>query len=193
MSPVSQSDGVRPLRADARRNRDALLAAAAAVFAESGADAPLDDVARRAGVGNATLYRHFPTRRELLVAVYADEVDALCVRGRALLESRRPADALFDWLAAFAAHVAAKRELAAAVPDDSARSALFDGWHAAMHEIAAALLTRAEQSGEIAADVAAADLLALTTGIALTGPAGARAERLLRLVRQGATGFRTPG
>jgi AcrR family transcriptional regulator len=191
MSPVIQGDGSRPLRADARRNRDALLTAAAAVFAESGADAPLDDVARRAGVGNATLYRHFPTRRELLVAVYADEVEALCALGRALLQSERPADALFEWLAAFAAHVAARRELATSVPDDPARSALFDGWHAAMHETAAVLLARAGQ--EMSPDVTAADLLTLAAGIALTGPADARAERLLRLVRQGATGFRTRG
>lgn len=192
MSPVDQNDGSRPLRADARHNREALLAAAAQVFAESGPDAPLDDIARRAGLGNATLYRHFPTRRDLLVAVYADEVDALCERGAALLASERPVDALFEWLAAFAEHVAARRGLAG-VPDDIARSAHFAGWHAAMHDTAARLVARAVEAGELARDVEAADLVALATGIALSGPAGARAERLLRLVRNGATGFRTRG
>jgi AcrR family transcriptional regulator len=170
-----------------------LLAAAATVFAESGPDAPLDDVARRAGVGNATLYRHFPTRRELLVAVYADEVDALSARGAVLLASGHPADALFDWLAAFAEHVADKRDLAAAVPDDIARSELFTGWHAAMHDTAARLLAKAVDAGEVARGVEAADLVAIATGIALSGPAGVRAERLLRLVREGTTGFRTRG
>src|SRR5262245_59292327 len=67
----------RPRRADAQRNHDLLLAAAREIFSERGADAPLNEVARRAGIGNATMYRHFPDRRELIIAVYADEVAAL--------------------------------------------------------------------------------------------------------------------
>src|SRR6185312_14329068 len=83
--PVAHSD-VRPLRADARRNRELLIAAARALFNEQGTEAPLDEVARRAGIGNATMYRHFPDRRELLIAVYADEVEALCAEGANLLD-----------------------------------------------------------------------------------------------------------
>src|SRR3954453_8329205 len=105
MPPVHQ-------RADASRNAARLLAAARALIAEVGNDVALNDVARRAGVGNATLYRHFPTRGDLLVAVYADEVAALCGRGENLLAAADPGDALFAWLDDFVAHVATKRALA---------------------------------------------------------------------------------
>jgi AcrR family transcriptional regulator len=76
------------------------------------------------------MYRHFPDRRELIIAVYAGEVAALCARGEALLQDQSPDDALFAWLRAFIAHVAAKRELALAIPDDQGgqRSALFNRW-----------------------------------------------------------------
>jgi AcrR family transcriptional regulator len=177
----------RRQRADAQRNTELLLTAAKDVFDEHGVDAPLDDVARRAGVGNATLYRHFPTRRELIVAVYAEEVTALCDRGQALLHDRAPREALFDWLQAFIAHVASKRALALAIPNDQGgqRSALFAGWHTAMHATAAALLTRAQRAGTVRADLEVADLLALATAIALTAADTRRTDRLLDLVRRG--------
>jgi hypothetical protein len=92
----------RPRRADARRNYDLLLDAAKRVFDERGLDAPLDDIARLAGVGNATMYRHFPTRRELITAVYADEVTDLCAHGEALLGEEAPGDGLFEsWTTSF--------------------------------------------------------------------------------------------
>lgn len=177
----------RRRRADAQRNAELLLVAAKEVFDERGVDAPLDDVARRAGVGNATMYRHFPTRRELIVAVYAEEVTELCDRGEALLHDRAPAEALFGWLQAFVAHVASKRVLALAIPNDPGgqRSALFAGWHRAMHTTASALLTRARQVGAVRADLEVADLLALATAIALAGADPGRTERLLDLVRRG--------
>jgi AcrR family transcriptional regulator len=177
----------RRRRADAQRNTELLLAAAKEVFDARGVDAPLDDVARRAGVGNATMYRHFPTRRELIVAVYAEEVTALCDRGQALLHDRAPREALFDWLQAFIAHVASKRALALAIPNDQGgqRSALFAGWHTAMHATASALLTRAQRAGAVRADLEVADLLALATAIALTAADTRRTERLLDLVRRG--------
>jgi AcrR family transcriptional regulator len=175
-------------RADARRNRDLLLAAAKEVFAERGADAPLDDVARRAGVGNATMYRHFPTRQELIIAVYSDEVTGLCEQGEALLAEEAPGDALFDWIAAFVAHIAGKRELALALTDDRAgrRSALFRRWHEAMHATASALLVRAQHAGAVRADLDVADLLTLANGIAVTGADEERIHRLMRLIRTGA-------
>jgi AcrR family transcriptional regulator len=174
-------------RADARRNHDLLLAAAKEVFAERGADAPLDDVARRAGVGNATMYRHFPTREELVIAVYSDEVTALCEQGEALLREEAPGDALFGWLGAFIAHVATKRGLALALTDDRAgrRSALFDRWHEAMHATASALLARAQRAGAVRAELDVADLLALANGIALTGADEERIHRLVWLIRTG--------
>lgn len=178
MSPV-------PRRADARRNYELLLSAAKEVFAEHGVDAPLDDVARRAGVGNATMYRHFPTRQEMIIAVYSDEVTELCDHGEALLEHAAPGDALFDWLDAFIAHVATKRGLALALAETGRRSELFDRWHESMHSTAATLLTRAQDAGAVRRDLGAVDLLALANGIALAGADAEQVARLIRLIRTG--------
>ncbi|WP_214415739.1 TetR/AcrR family transcriptional regulator [Sphaerisporangium fuscum] len=185
--PGGSPGAVRPRRADARRNYELLLAAAKDLFGEQGPDAPLDEVARRAGVGNATMYRHFPTRRELIIAVYADEVTELCAHGRALLDAPSPGDALFAWLAAFISHVATKRELALSLNDDRSgrRSELFDGWHRAMRSTAEALLGRARHAGAVRPDLEVTDLLTLSNGIALTGATPAQATRLLSLVRRG--------
>jgi AcrR family transcriptional regulator len=166
------------VRADARRNREALLAAARAVFTERGVDAPLDEVARRAGIGNATMYRHFPTRQDLIVAVYADEVTTLCERVPALLAAHEPVEALFAWLREFVAHVASKRELAQSVTEG--RSALFADWHAAMVAAVTELLTAAGTR------VSAVDLLTLATGIAASATDAEQRERLLAFVRRGA-------
>ncbi|MFC8568310.1 TetR/AcrR family transcriptional regulator [Streptomyces sp. NPDC057245] len=89
---------VKPMRADARRNRARLLRTAAEVFAEHGAGASLDDVARRAGVGTGTLYRHFPTRQALLEAVYLESVEAIAARADTLAAARPPGAALVGWL-----------------------------------------------------------------------------------------------
>lgn len=181
-----------PLRADAQRNRELLLAAAREVFGERGTDAPLDEVARRAGLGNATMYRHFPDRRELLIAVYADEVTALCAHGEALLGHQSPEDGLFAWLHAFIAHVAAKRDLALAIPADHGgqRAALFDGWHKAMHSTATRLLARARTAG-VVVGLDASDLLALASAIALASTGSDQARRYLEILRHGITQPRT--
>lgn len=174
-------------RADAARNRTLLIEAARDLFFERGLDVPLDDVARRAAVGNATLYRHFPTRSDLLVAVYADEVDALCHTGEKLLSSENPGEALELWLDAFVVHVATKRALALAATDNSGRTELFERWHAAMHDTAAALLSRAQESGQIRADLTVTDLLPLVSGAALASSDLTHARRLLNLLRTGLT------
>lgn len=173
-------------RADAQRNRALILTTAKKLFAERGPGAPLDDIARHAGVGNATLYRHFPTRRDLLVAVYADEVTDLTAKGEDLLRHDPPADALFTWLKAFIAHVADKGDLARAIPEEG-RSPLFDEWHSAMHETVAPLLARAQEAGTVRPDLDGPDLLALACGIAAAGSDPVRTDRLLRLVREGIT------
>ena len=103
-----------PLRADARRNYDALLIAADELFATNGPDVALDEIARRAGVGNATLYRHFPDRRDLLVAVCVSEVKALCTLGEQLDTQPDAGPAVTSWLRAYITHVSAKHGLAAA-------------------------------------------------------------------------------
>lgn len=175
----------RARRVDAERNRDALILAARRLFADRGPDVPLDEVAKTAKVANATLYRHFLTRAELIVAVYAEEVAELGQMSERLLEQPDPGQALADWLRAFVHHVATKRELALALPDDSKRGALFNDWHATMQDASSKLVNRARDAGAIRTDISASDLLALATGIALTGLPTARLDALLDLIRDG--------
>jgi AcrR family transcriptional regulator len=174
-------------RADAARNAELLLAAAKELFDERGTDVALDEVARRAGVGNATLYRHFPSRGDLLVAVYADEVAALCQRGAALLHEPAAAEALFDWLDNFVVHVATKRALALSAtesPDDR-RSQLFDRWHESMRSTAESLLSRARDAGTVRPDLTVDDLLALASGAAIASTSTRHAQQLSRFLRRG--------
>jgi AcrR family transcriptional regulator len=171
-------------RADAMRNADRLLTAARELLDEVGADVPLDEVARRAGVGNATLYRHFPTRGDLLVAVYADEVERLVEIGSAPAAGD-PVDALFVWLDAFVEHVATKRTLALAAVEalPGRRTELFDRWHETINATASALLGRAVD--EVRPGLTVTDLLALTSGVALAATDVPHARRLLGLLRTG--------
>jgi AcrR family transcriptional regulator len=191
MSPESNSQrpaGVsRARRADADRNRAALLAAAARLFDERSPEVPLDEIAKAAGVANATLYRHFATRAELILTVYAQEVADLVELAERLQGAGDPDRALTDWLRAFVRHVAGKRDLALALPDEPAgrRGALFAEWHAAMRTAAEQLLERAQAGGTVRGDVRASDLLALTAGIAMTGLPADALERLLDLARDG--------
>src|ERR1700724_3635164 len=104
-SPASQAQS---MRADARRNRERLLAAATAAFGEHGADAPLDDIARRAGVGIGTLYRHFPTRLALQEGVFRSQVEAVCARGRELAGAPSPGEAFAAWLRVLGGFLATK-------------------------------------------------------------------------------------
>src|SRR6516162_4774667 len=106
----------RPMRADAQRNYARLLDAASAAFLEHGADdVSLEEIARRAGVGIGTLYRHFPTRQALLEAVYRDQVDALGARAAELAQSDSPAAALAEWVTALVTFGKAKRSLTTAL------------------------------------------------------------------------------
>jgi AcrR family transcriptional regulator len=180
MSP----DSKRGPRADASRNRERLDAAAREALATGGNEVAFDVIARRAGVGNATLYRHFPTRADLLVAVYADEVDALCRRGAHLLESGEPMDALFAWLDEFVVHVATKHALALAATEGPGerRTALFHDWHASITSTAERLVRRARPA--LRRDLTAADVLTLAGGAALTADP-AHARRLVALLRTG--------
>ena len=163
------------------------MAAATEVFGEQGVHAPLDEIARRAQVGNATMYRHFPTRQELILAVYADEVSTLCADGAKRLADDSPGDALFGWLQAFITHVASKRFLVSALTSEQGEPhpALFDRWHHSMHDTASALLQRAQHAGAIRSDVDAWDLLTLANGIALAARDASHAHRLLTTIRHG--------
>jgi AcrR family transcriptional regulator len=179
----------RMQRADARRNVELLIAAARAAFASDGADAPLDDIARAAGVGSGTLYRHFPTRLALLEAVYRDSVERLCADGERLSATEPPTEALIDWLRGFVKVVSEKRGLAAALSDEGRAQSLFGECHAMINATGAALLDRAKDAGAVRREVPLGDLLKMAKAFANaaeTSPEGsALAERLLVLAMDG--------
>lgn len=154
----------RPHRRDAARNYDALLSAAREVFAESGAEAPLEDVARRAGVGIATLYRNFPTRRHLFESVYADEVAALCrvAEEAAALE---PWEALASWLRRFVDYSVTKRAIREAMDGESD---IFAACRESMYRAGGPLFERALQVGQVRTDIGFDDLLRMVAGITAT-------------------------
>lgn len=187
--PRSAARG-HPRRADAARNARLLVAAARELFDERGPDVAMDEVARRAGVGNATLYRNFPTRGDLLAAAYADEVAALCQRGATLLAESPPGEALYAWLDSFVIHVATKRALAlaATAASDERRSELFGSWHESMTSTAAGLLARAQEARAIRPGLTAADLLALASAAALASATADHARHLLEVMRYGLAG-----
>jgi AcrR family transcriptional regulator len=148
-------------RADARRNEQALLGAAAAVFVVSGVDAPVRDIAAEAGVGMGTIYRHFPTRADLVIAVYRHQVEACAEAGPALLaRSSSPHVALTRWVDLFVDFLITKHGLAAALRSDQAR---FETLHAYFLDrlvpVCAQLLEAAAAAGEVRADVDAYGLL----------------------------------
>jgi AcrR family transcriptional regulator len=147
-------------RADARRNELVLLDAAATAFAESGVDAPVRDIAARAGVGMGTVYRHFPTRADLVIAVYRHQVDACAEAGPALMGRTTPYDALVQWVDMFVDFLVTKHGLAAALQSDSAR---FETLHAYFLErllpVGTALLAAADAAGEIRSGIQAYGLL----------------------------------
>ena len=186
--PASSTEA-RPLRADARRNVERLIAAARAAFAAEGPNAPLDDIARAAGVGSGTLYRHFPNRVALMEAVYRASVERLCADGERLAATEPPAQALLDWLRGFVTVVSEKRGLAAALTEEGRTSELFGQCHSLINATGAQLLDRAKAAGAVRDDVPVADVLKMAKAFALAGetsPEGpALAERLLVLSMDG--------
>jgi AcrR family transcriptional regulator len=163
---VSEIDGLppqaaAPKRADARRNEQTLLEAAADVFITSGVEAPVRDIAARAGVGMGTIYRHFPTRADLIIAVYRHQVEACAEAGPALLASAStPHAALRQWIDLFVDFLITKHGLAGALQSDKAG---FETLHAYFLDrlvpVCAQLLDAAVAAGEIRSDVAAFGLL----------------------------------
>ncbi|MEU9149753.1 helix-turn-helix domain-containing protein [Streptomyces sp. NPDC048417] len=163
--PVSEIVAARrPHRKDAARNYDALIAAAREAFAEKGAEASLEDVARRAGVGIGTLYRNFPTRRDLFESVYADEVNTLC---RAALELAEldPWQALTSWLDRFTGYMVTKRAVREALNDESE---IFSACRDSMYSAGGPLLERAQKAGVVRTDMEIGDLLRMVSGITAT-------------------------
>ncbi|RKH46798.1 TetR/AcrR family transcriptional regulator [Corallococcus interemptor] len=159
-APPSRGGVERQVRADARRNLDALLEAAKEAFATSGVDAPAREIADKAGVGVGTLYRHFPQRADLIVAVVRNEVDACAEAASAIAAEFDPGEALARWVQRYVGLLGTKRGLAAALHSgDPAYKSLPDYFLERVQPALQALLDAAALSGEIRADVDATELL----------------------------------
>ena len=173
------------MRADARRNRERVLEAAREAFKREGADASLDDIAKRAGVGSATLYRHYPTREALIEAVYHREVEALGALGSELMSSDSPVEALRVWMLTFVDHVIDKQVIASALNETAYAHA-----RVTIHGAVGRLTRRAIESGDVRDDTVAVDLLGALIGALQMGrgaEAHASARRLVDLLLRGAT------
>ncbi|MFF3959768.1 TetR/AcrR family transcriptional regulator [Streptomyces sp. NPDC001890] len=175
----------RPRRTDARLNRERLIATAQEVFAEAGPEASLNEVARRAGVGPGTLYRHFPNRSALLTAVLRDRIETLCELAGVLSSSESADDALAQWLRAFLVHARGNQGLGGTLMVEEEPVALGLDCHRLILDAAADLLAQAQRRGTARADLTADDLVQLVVGIALSTARSHDADqpdRLLTLV-----------
>ncbi|KAF5887716.1 TetR/AcrR family transcriptional regulator, partial [Rhizobium sp. PEPV16] len=160
-----QEDGLKPgeradrrVRADAKRNLDGLLQAALTVFATSGVDAPVREIAEKAGVGIGTVYRHFPERSDLVVAVFRREIDACADAAPILAAEHAPGEALARWMQRFVDFIAAKRGLAAALHSGNpAFDALPAYFQQRLQPALRSLLDAAAAAGEVRTDIAAVD------------------------------------
>jgi len=162
------ADGKRKVRADSLRNREQLIAAGKAAFTKRGADAPLEDIARRAGLGIGTLYRHFPTRDALLAAVYRREVDQLSAAADRLLADRPPGQALEAWLHQLVDYMATKRVIAPALQASPGEgSAAYAASGPAITGALNRLASAAIAAGDIRADLTPDDFLRLVSGLSL--------------------------
>ncbi|MEV0385591.1 helix-turn-helix domain-containing protein [Nonomuraea sp. NPDC050643] len=174
-------------RADSRRNRQRLLDAAEEVIERDGAQASLEEIARRAGVGSATLHRHFPSRQALLNAVFHEGVERLCRRARELADGLAPRDALAVWLEELTTYTTTTRGLAMTLMSGPGGAiAVEDSCHGLIHDAAARLVTDAEKAEVLRAEVAPHELIALANAISLAseGDPGS-ARRLLALALGG--------
>ncbi|TMM00438.1 MAG: TetR/AcrR family transcriptional regulator [Actinobacteria bacterium] len=176
----------RPKRADARRNYDKVLAAAREAFAEGGESTSLEEIARRAGVGIGTLYRHFPSRQALLEALYVDEVEEVC-RSAAELEGADPWEALNAWFDRLIGYIATKRALLHELLNYLDQEApLFKVCRASLFAAGEPLLKRAQDAGVVREDVEFSEVMQMLMGI-LKIPAEdpAQTKRLLRIALDG--------
>ncbi|KPI12907.1 regulatory protein TetR [Actinobacteria bacterium OK074] len=179
----------KPMRADARRNYERLLKEAAVAFAEYGENASLDDIAKRAGVGSGTLYRHFPTRQALLEAVYVDNIDAIAARADEIATTLPPGEALVEWLVELTEATIRLRGLKAllgsAVTDGS--SAVMTACGKSVRGAATRLVEAAQGEGTLRADVEPVEVLRLAHGVASAAEmaGGKFIRRYLALLTEG--------
>jgi AcrR family transcriptional regulator len=176
----------RPKRADARRNYEKVLAAAREAFAEGGEQTALEEIARRAGVGIGTLYRHFPNRQALLEALYVDEVDEVC-RSAAELDGADPWEDLNGWFEGIIGYIATKQALAHELLNYMDRDAtLFKTCKASLFAAGEPLLARAQEAGVVRPDVTIAEVIQMVMGISKI-PAADReqVQHILRIALDG--------
>ncbi len=160
----------RKQRSDAQKNRERILLVAKETFAQSGANASLDEIAKQAGVGPGTLYRHFPSREDLLKAVYQDAAEKLATAAREFAETLPPIDAVRAWMMLFVDYIADKQIIAPALNalvDDPHK--LYEASYDQIWEAVRSLVRRAIKSGEIREDLDAIDLLRALVGVASIG------------------------
>ncbi|KAA6214555.1 TetR/AcrR family transcriptional regulator [Streptomyces albofaciens JCM 4342] len=180
--------GSKRVRADVRRNLDALLSAAAEIFATSGVDAPVRQITARAGVGAGTLYRHFPQRSDLIAAVFRHEVDACADAAESLAAQYGPAEALSQWLQRFTAFIAAKRGLSAALHSgDPAYDTLPAYFDQRFMPVLGGLIDAAVRAGEIRPGIDPEDLLTATRNLTLPAQEdeGGHTRRMVALLVDG--------
>jgi AcrR family transcriptional regulator len=182
---------VRKPRSDAQRNRERILEVARQAFSRSGANASLDDIARKASVGPGTLYRHFPTREELLVAVYRSEMEKLAAAEKKFAEDLPPIEALRAWLLLFVHYIAKKQLIAPALNallGDPKK--VFEASYARIWDAIRALVKRAIENGDIRKDLDPIDLLRALIGVASVATSPDWQESARRLVDILITGAR---
>jgi AcrR family transcriptional regulator len=183
VSRSAELDVAKPLRSDAKRNRELLIATAAQAFADHGVETSLEDIARQAGVGIGTLYRHFPTRHDLIEAVYRQEVEILCAGVDQLLAELPPDEALAEWMVRFVRYVAVKRGLVGAMKSVvSADSEVFAYTHKLVTDAIASLVDAAVAAGTIKADTDPLDLLRGLGGFCTANDQEGWQDRAIRLV-----------
>ena len=181
----------RKPRTDAQQNRERILEVAKEAFAQSGAHASLDEIAKRAGVGAGTLYRHFPSRDALLEAVYRTEVEKLAAAEQALAKTMPPIDALRAWMLLFVDYIATKQIIAPALNTIvGGPSKVFEASRAQIQGAIHALVKRAIKSGDIRKDLDAFDLLRALIGVSNVASAPDWQQSARRLVDILITGSR---
>ena len=173
----------RKPRTDALRNRERILEVAKGAFTRRGADASLDDIAKQAGVGAGTLYRHFPTRDALIEAVYKSEVEKLAAAAHGFTATMLPVEALRAWLLLFVDYVAAKHIIAPALNSlAGGPSRIYEGSRSLIQGAIEELVNRAKKSGHVRRDIDASDLLRAVIGVSYVGSGGDWQQSAKRLV-----------
>lgn len=191
MAKKSSKSAQPKLRTDALRNRERILEVAKEAFTRFGADASLDEIARQAGVGPGTLYRHFPTRDALIEAVYRSEVEKLAAAARTFAAAMSPVEALRAWMLTFVDYIAAKHIIAPALNSVAGgASRLYEGSQDLVRGAIEALVKRAMKSGDIRKDLDPFDLLRALIGVSHVASGAGWQQSARRLVDILITGSR---